>query len=164
MVGHVVQPSSPDRKAQKMNRKSIWKSLKLILQKGEHETLLHEVKQINDDLHTLTMQRIPTIIIQKQTIDFAKHYNRIRSHADSLYDVFRERFLQCHDTHIASLRLRAMSAVDPAGMAEQRMSVYFGPGGRSGYWRALDFEPVQRDTGTHMDTGASTGSVHRSTD
>ncbi|KAA8894846.1 hypothetical protein FN846DRAFT_785833 [Sphaerosporella brunnea] len=140
----------------KKTRKRFWKSLKLVLQQNDHNTLLQAVRQINEDLSTLTMQRIQTVIIQKPAQDLAKHYNRCRSYAKSLYDVFQERLLsdacQCAVPHTASLRLQATSTTALINEDNQRPTVYFGfentmiTGKIPGDWRALEFEPFQRDT------------------
>ncbi|KAF8243707.1 hypothetical protein K440DRAFT_663936 [Wilcoxina mikolae CBS 423.85] len=151
----MLPPVSLDRKTQK----KLWKSLKLVLQKSDHESLLHDVKQINDDLYKLTMQRTPTIVVQKPTLDLVKHYNRIQNYAKSLHDVFQERFTsavcQCTMPHTASLRLHAVPTTDLTDETDQRMNVYFEfesseiAGDIAPWcWRALEFEPIQRDMDT----------------
>ncbi|KAF8244015.1 hypothetical protein K440DRAFT_636555 [Wilcoxina mikolae CBS 423.85] len=102
----------------------VLKQLKIAFQQEYFVTVLIEINKINADLALVTNQRAQTtgaaIQSHEQRSRTAEHYNRIRTHARSLYGVFEDRFRNalcpCNPPHNASLRLRRV----PMNRAEDR--------------------------------------------
>jgi hypothetical protein len=137
--------------------KTQWKKIRLMLREESHTSLLDKINKINFDLFHLTMQRPSSTGIRSATRQppAARNYNRIRSHAKSLYSILQEKFqttmCTCRLPHNAGLKLEK-ATVDGADQADIRLEVFFdfetvqGISHVEKEWRALEFEPVERDS------------------
>ncbi|KAI5804283.1 hypothetical protein EDC01DRAFT_412916 [Geopyxis carbonaria] len=131
-------------------KKRQWNKFKVILEQQKYINIRNEIRNANDDLARIAIP-ITASIIQKRLQSTTVHsYNRMRNYAIWLHDIFILSFQQavcgCTSSHVVSLQLRKT----PPRAQDAKLRVLFEMIGQKtlGYWKFLDFEPVEVEKAT----------------
>ena len=122
LLRQIQKPKWADYKLYKRE----WKRVQFSLRGDRIEALLKKIRDVNDDLKTISWPDSRIEVIRRpNSSNSAKEYEKIRDHANNLFEVLEHTFTQhcgCVMPHNASLRLEYRNGV---GIALDRRDISF---------------------------------------